>query len=362
MSSTQEAILRKVFYSAGGFQRNAIQLREAVLRKGKDLSKNEIQEWLDKQAMYQILFKPKPKFIRVPRFMVSKPNDIHQADLLFLPHDEICIKLRSKTKSKSCKTYKYTLSIIDIASRYKAAVPLETKSAEEVSKAFISVYNDKKNPLTWPRLLQVDAGGEFKGMVTKLMTNNKVKFERGEPGNHKSQSLVESLNRALAKHIFPHQYSQEMKYEVLLTKLKGKTKSVERNREWVKLLPSIVLKLNETKTSLINMKPKHAIKLSTVEVLMSNYKGIPVAPNEKIIDLDSLVRYLYAPGELEGGNVKRATDPIWSIHSYEIKEVMEIEKQPLLYYLQEFNNHTPPKRSFVREELQIIPRDTESPP
>jgi len=63
-------------------------------------------------------------------------------------------------------------------------------------------------------------------------------------------------------------------------------------------------------------------------------------------------RYLYQPGELEGG-VKRATDPIWSLKVYSIERSFTKPDKPVLYYLRDG-----PKRGFVREELLIVPPNT----
>ena len=68
------------------------------------------------------------------------------------------------------------------------------------------------------------------------------------------------------------------------------------------------------------------------------------------------VRYLYQPGELEGG-VKRATDPIWYLKVYSIERSFTKPNQPVLYYLFEG-----PKRGFVREELLVVPPNTQLPP
>ena len=72
---------------------------------------------------------------------------------------------------------------------------------------------------------------------------------------------------------------------------------------------------------------------------------------------NSVVRYLYAPGELEGGEKQRATDPIWSLTEHGFDEVIRQNNEPALYYLS-----NGPHRSFVREELQVIPEDTQLPP
>ena len=68
------------------------------------------------------------------------------------------------------------------------------------------------------------------------------------------------------------------------------------------------------------------------------------------------MRYLYAPGELEGGR-RRATDPVWSLTTHTVRNVDRQTGQPALCYLNDG-----PTRGFVREELQIVPHDIELPP
>ena len=68
------------------------------------------------------------------------------------------------------------------------------------------------------------------------------------------------------------------------------------------------------------------------------------------------VRYLYQPGELEGGT-KRAIDPIWSLKVHQIQRSVTKPNAPIVYYLSDG-----PKRGFVREELLFVPPNTQLPP
>ena len=70
------------------------------------------------------------------------------------------------------------------------------------------------------------------------------------------------------------------------------------------------------------------------------------------------VRFLFAQGEDEGGEKRRATDPIWSIEIYDLSRSVVQSDQPVLYYL----SQGALKRSFVREELQVVPEDIQLPP
>ena len=82
----------------------------------------------------------------------------------------------------------------------------------------------------------------------------------------------------------------------------------------------------------------------------------PVGINEKKIPDGIGVRYLPSPGELEGGR-RRATDPVGSFEVYRLGSTLIKPGQPVLYYLMEG-----PRQGFVREELQIVPPDTQLPP
>ena len=73
---------------------------------------------------------------------------------------------------------------------------------------------------------------------------------------------------------------------------------------------------------------------------------------------------------MEGGR-RRAGDLNWSPHIYHICRSIVQKNQPVLYWLEEvpfglIDNDDyilkHPERSFVREELMIIPYDTELPP
>ena len=71
----------------------------------------------------------------------------------------------------------------------------------------------------------------------------------------------------------------------------------------------VVAALNNEVTSLTGKKPAEAIKEKAVAARPSTTYSRPVGKREKKLPSLVNVRYLYQPGELEGG-VKRATDPI----------------------------------------------------
>ena len=332
--------LEKIYYSPKGYWRGYSAIKRLSTVAG--VSEEEAKSWLKKQAMWQI-YLPAPRYIPRPTFDVFVPNEVHQADLLFLPHDRL---------PRGRKTYKYALTVVDVASRYKEAEPLTTKESAEVATAFSTIY--KRSRLKWPKLLQVDPGREFMGEVNKLMKSKNVQIRRGEKALHRSQAIVERFNRTLAEKLFGHQYAQEYLSAAASSK-SSNARSSSRSREWVARLPDVINSLNKESTRLTGKTPLEAIKLPEVKHLSSS-KSRP----ESLLPRGVKVRYLYQPGELEGGERRRATDPIWSLDLYEIRQVMG--KDPIVYYLHDATNSRAPKRGFVREELLVVPVDTQLPP
>ena len=147
-------------------------------------------------------------------------------------------------------------------------------------------------------------------------------------------AFVERFNKTLAERLFKSQDAQE---------LQNPAKDSE--------ISTTVQKLNSEKTKMLEMTSAKAFKLNNVELKVKPYAREEIAP------ADGLYRYLFRPGELEGGQKRKATDMILSWDTFRIDRIVENPGQRVLYYLAEG-----PKRAFVREELMLVPDDTELPP
>ena len=91
----------QIYCSDDGYWRGKSTIQK--LAKASGLKIEEAEWWLLKQPLYQI-YLPPPKYVPRPNASMSlfaEPNDIHQADILYLPHDKF------KTK-----TYKYALNMV----------------------------------------------------------------------------------------------------------------------------------------------------------------------------------------------------------------------------------------------------------
>ena len=203
-------------------------------------------------------------------------------------------------------------------------------------------------PLQWLKLLQVDAGREFMGAVSQLLAKHSVQVRRGRIDIHRDIGIVERFNRTLAERLFGHQYAQEMRLP-----------SGGRSTKWVKRLPSVVQALNGEVTRLTGKKPIDAIKAKTLTQKPSSViPGRLLGLKEQKAPSGVGVRYLYQPGEQEGGR-RRDTDPVWSLEVYRLGSSVTKTDKPMLYYL---HGDDAPKRSFVQEELLAVPSDTQLPP
>ena len=144
---------------------------------------------------------------------------MHQADMLYLPHDKVYQN-----------TYKYTLNVIDVASRYKATRTLKTKKVSEVADMLRDIY---KKPLKYPQEFHVDNGTEFKAGDLKLMKEKGMNVVSATTKyHHNFTAFIERFNKTLAERLFKAQDTQE---------LQNPTKN---SKIWVKYLQKAVTRLN----------------------------------------------------------------------------------------------------------------------
>ena len=226
--------------------------------------------------------------------------------------------------------YKCILTGIDVVSRYKVARALRTKKSSEVAFIQESIYKNG-GVFKYPKVFQCDNGSEFKNEVTKLLEKHNTDTRRATTKyKHTHTVFVEAFNKELAKLLCKPMDAQELQDPEKVSII------------WVKNLNQIVNKMNYTKSSMIDMNPKDAIKLDTVP-LDKTY------PEQTVLPEDSLYRYLYQPGEQHGDQKRRATYFIWSKNTYRLDRIVQEPYNRVLYYFQDG-----PDRAFVREKLMHV--------
>ena len=253
-------------------------------------------------------------------------------------------------------TYLFCLNIVDVASRYKASVPIGAYSVKDrlgiltsktIALALKKVYDAPVCPLVWPKTFLTDKGPEFRGDCKKLMREYGVKIQKAK--SKRTMGIVERFNRTLTEKLFRSQDASDL----LTLHLEG------RSRVWVKNLPIVVKDINNSITRQLGISPAVAIEMERVIAKSSKSQNGPMGYDEKTLPSDTLVRYLLLNNDLEGGK-RRAEDLNWFPQIYHIRESLVQKNQPVLYWLVDDDGNGP-KRSFVREKLQVI-KDAQLPP
>ena len=78
--------LSALYYSPRGYWKGLAAIEK--LASAAKVTEQQAKDWLKRQAIWQI-YLPAPRRVPRPKFDVAVPNEVHQADLLFLPHDRV---------------------------------------------------------------------------------------------------------------------------------------------------------------------------------------------------------------------------------------------------------------------------------
>ena len=115
-------------------------------------------------------------------------------------------------------TYKYILTGIDVASRYKVARPLRAKKSSEVAFVLEAIYK-KGGVFKYPKTFDCDNGSEFKNKVTKLLEKHSVKIRRAiTKYKHTNTAFVKAFNKEFPKLLFKLMDAQKLQdYEKVST-------------------------------------------------------------------------------------------------------------------------------------------------
>ena len=167
---TDEEKLYGAYYQPDGLWTGGKAIKE--LHKIMPISKKDIKSWLAKQALWQVHIPP-PNKIHHPHYDVTKPNEQHQFDLLYMAHNLF-----------EGNTHKYISTGINVASRYKVARPL------------------KGGVFKYPKTFQCDNASEFKNEVKKLLKKHNVDIRRAKTKYKHTQAFSgEACSRT---HTRPH--------------------------------------------------------------------------------------------------------------------------------------------------------------
>ena len=144
-----DAYLKRVYHDPGhkaGFA-TLEKLHDAAKADGKLYKKSAIRKWLQSNDTYT-LYKPQRKNFPTRKTVAYGIDDVHQADLADMSNH-----------SKSNNGVTFLLCVIDVLSKKAWVLPLKSKSAASMVKAFKKLYGPRASRV--PARLSTDRGLEF---------------------------------------------------------------------------------------------------------------------------------------------------------------------------------------------------------
>lgn len=278
------------------------------LVKGVITAKNKLGlgiKWTNNLA--DELHKPLRHNFQKRRVFVRNVDDIWGVDLVDM-----------QNLSRDNDGYKYILMIIDVFSKYGWAVPLRTKTADEVSEALRCILLKNR-----PKKIWSDKGNEFYNQkVKRLLTSHKIKLYSTE--NPEKCSVVERWNRTIKTWLW-------------------KYFTANGTHKYIDILQSLIDKYNSTRNRAIGFTPNDARKAKNRHYVFRNlYKKKKTShPKFKIGDK---VRLAIQKNMFEKAYVINWTDKV-----YTIKKVQNTT--PPTYKVE---NH---KATFYEQDLQKVKED-----
>jgi L-rhamnose mutarotase len=228
--------------------------------------------------------------------------------------------------------YKWLLVVVDTFSKFAWAVPVKTKSAGDMVKAFGQIF-EKAAPRT-PKKLQTDEGKEFYNSQVKTLLKSKGIHHFSSASDQKA-ACAERFNRTI-----------KTKIETAI--------NTTQNERWIDILDDLMEGYNNSEHRTIGMAPSKVTPDHTQQ-LWSKMYGESMAngsrEEEKIAE-GTKVRISNVKGVFDKGYY-----PNWSEQHFNIANIKSKPGgQQAQYYLKEFDGE-PIRGAFYREEIQPITKN-----
>lgn len=281
--------------------------------------KNQI--WLKNQLVYLLHKQPK-KDKDNPSYQAPKINSQHQADLLFLPYDK-----------NNKNAHKFCLVVSDVHTRLIDAAPLKTKNADEVAKAFQTIYS---RPILDPPIeIITDGGSEFKGECSKYFKDQDIFFKPQKAG--KKIGIVDNKIKIIGDAIIKKEFAEQ-----LLT-------MGDWADNWYDDLPVIVKLINEHTVK--TYKPQTGLEKTDILYRKDGLVLIPLGTKVRIAS--------YYPKDYHGNKLPgtmRSADIKWDIPPKTITDYIIRPNSPIMYVVD--NDYT---TYYTQNRLQIVSKDEQLP-
>jgi len=273
------------------------------------ITKTDVKKYLDQQEQEQILKLKKPAK-GLGHTVASYPGEIVQIDIYDL----------SKYSDYN-KNFKYIFTMIDVFSRYAAAIPMKTKSIDDATEAMNKIIADFGKPI----IIISDNDSAFLGETFQaFLDKNDIILETNIKGDHFALGIIDNIAKRI-KLIFTKKF------------LKYKTKN------WTQYLNEIIKTYNNSPhSSLDGLTPNEALEDKNHDKIFE-LNSIKRLKNKTVSDLNigDKVRIKIA------GKFTKSSEPQFSDKVY---QVSKINGQTI---------HLTNDESYKRYNLLKVPSDTE---
>ena len=302
--------LKKIYYdlknvgSYGGVRK----LKNATHEVG-------VESWLSSQPTYS-LHKPRSKRFPTRKYQTSGLNHLWQMDFVeMIPFARIN------------KGYKYILTCIDVFSRFAQALPLKSKSGQDVSRAISKMISPPPPPLS----IQTDLGKEF------YNTHVKALFKKHHINHYTVHSqfkaaLVERFNRTLREKLnryFTH----------------------AGHKRWYDALPTIIETYNKSKhRGIFNLRPIDITKKNEMQLWQQQQQQQQQQPKKQTQSIKLLDNVRIS--QVKATPFVKNFDQNWSEEIFRVVGI-DSSSQPVMYTIEDLQNNVLTGK-FYKQELQVI--------
>lgn len=183
----------------------------------------------EKARLISEIFRPARRRFPRRQTVIKSLNDLMQLDLCDF-----------QAVSKENNNFRFLLTGVNAFSKYGYALPIKNKTAQEVANAAEIILDDSKRLIGREiKHIQVDEGTEFKGAFARMCARRNIK--KYSTSSALKATLVERFNKTLKIALYKRMAS--------LASLK-----------YIKFLPEVLRKYNETPHSKTGMTPLEASK------------------------------------------------------------------------------------------------------
>jgi len=318
LTKEQEDLLKEYYYD----KKNLVgrdKLYDLIKEIEGHPTKVQVLEWLKKQEVYQLHFKPRKSSTIAP-VITTKPDVLYQVDLIDMGSDASHGK-------------RYILTVIDSFTKFAMATPLANKEEKTVTKAMENIILDLNKDGKSMKVLQSDNGAEFvNAKFEEMIGSYGIKHITGIAGRPQSQGIIERFNGSLKDYI-------------------QKDITATGKNEWPKHLQTYIDNYNNSYHRTIKTTPNDAYDeiVNVADNIRKRALSKHLISNSKLEKGDQ-VRVKIFKGKLDKSSTKNFSDEI-----YKVDNVIKSKKP----YIQSKIKITTPngklvKNSYVGNDLLHI--------